>query len=43
VAHGPPDTVLTEALIAQTYRVATHLGTTPAGQRFIIPTARQMP
>lgn len=41
VAHGPPDAVLTEALIAQTYGVDTYLGTTPAGQRFIIPTARQ--
>ncbi len=41
IAHGPPDAVLTEALIAQTYGVATHIGATPSGQRFIIPTARQ--
>lgn len=41
VAHGTPNAVLTEALIAQTYGVATHIGTTPSGQRFIIPTARQ--
>ncbi len=40
IAHGPPETVLTEALIAQTYGVATHIGQTPAGQRFILPTAR---
>ncbi len=41
VAQGPPQAVLTEALIAQTYGVATHIGATPSGQRFIIPTARQ--
>jgi len=40
IAHGPPDSVLTEDLIAETYGVATHIGTTPAGQRFILPVAR---
>ncbi len=43
IAHGTPDAVLTEALIAQTYGVTTHIGATPLGQRFIIPTARHRP
>ncbi len=41
VAQGPPDAVLTPALIAETYGVATHIGTTPDGQRFIVPTHRE--
>lgn len=41
VAQGPPEAALTEALIKQTYDVATHIGTTPSGDRFIIPIARQ--
>lgn len=40
IAQGPPDAVLTKALIAQTYGVATHIGATPSGQSFIIPTER---
>ncbi len=40
VAQGAPDTVLTTALIAETYGVAAHFGTTPEGQRFIVPTHR---
>lgn len=41
VAHGPPDAVLTPALIGQTYGVAAHIGHTPDGRRFIIATGRQ--
>ena len=41
VAHGPPDDVLTPALIADTYGVAAHVGHTPDGRRFIIPVGRQ--
>lgn len=40
IALGPPDEVLVPALIEQTYGVAAHLGQTPDGQRFIIPTRR---
>lgn len=43
IAQGPPEVVLTEALIAKTYSVATHISVTPSGQRFIIPTARHRP
>ena len=41
VAQGPPDKVLTPALIAQTYGVTAHVGHTPDGRRFIIPMQRQ--
>jgi iron complex transport system ATP-binding protein len=41
VAQGPPDDVLTPALIADTYGVAAHVGHTPDGRRFIIPVGRQ--
>lgn len=41
VAQGPPDAVLTPALIAQTYGVTAHVGHTPDGRRFIIPMQRQ--
>lgn len=41
IAHGPPESVLTEDLIAKTYGVTSHIGTTPDGQRFIVPNARQ--
>ncbi|WP_439534006.1 ABC transporter ATP-binding protein [Polymorphobacter sp.] len=41
VAHGPPDAVLTPALIAETYGVTAHVGHTPDGHRFIIATGRQ--
>ncbi|WP_448661472.1 ABC transporter ATP-binding protein [Sphingomonas sp. CJ20] len=40
VAHGAPDAVLTPALVAETYGVTVHVGTTPEGQRFLIPTGR---
>ncbi len=43
IAQGPPQAVLAEALIAQTYGVTTHIGATPSGQHFIIPTARHRP
>ena len=43
IAQGPPEVVLTEALIAKTYGVATHISATPSGQRFIIPTMRHLP
>ena len=38
IAHGPPDVVLTDALIARAYGVATHVGLLPDGRRFVIPT-----
>lgn len=38
VAHGPPDAVLTGAVIARTFGVAVHSGQTAQGQRFLIPT-----
>lgn len=38
IAHGPPDAVLTEPLIAQAYGVAAHVGALPDGRRFVIPT-----
>ena len=41
VAQGAPGAVLTPALIAETYGVAAHIGTTPDGQRFIVPTHRE--
>lgn len=41
IAHGRPESVLTEELIAKTYGVTSHIGTTPDGQRFIVPGARQ--
>ncbi|WP_416907402.1 MAG: ABC transporter ATP-binding protein [Polymorphobacter sp.] len=40
VAEGPPDTVLTPPLIAQTYGVAAHIGHLPDGQRFIVTGGR---
>ncbi|GGE19287.1 iron-enterobactin transporter ATP-binding protein [Polymorphobacter glacialis] len=40
IAHGPPGEVLTPDLIAKTYGVAAHIGHTPQGQRYIIPTGR---
>ncbi|GGI81818.1 ABC transporter ATP-binding protein [Polymorphobacter multimanifer] len=40
IAHGPPEAVLTPALIAETYGVSAHVGHTPDGQRFIIATGR---
>lgn len=39
VAAGEGEAVLTPPLIAQTYGVAVEIGTTPAGQRFILPLA----
>lgn len=41
IAAGPPAEVLTEARIAQTYGVTAHIGHTPGGQRFVVPTARE--
>ena len=38
IAHGPPDAVLTEPLIAQAYGVTAHVDTLPDGRRFVIPT-----
>jgi iron complex transport system ATP-binding protein len=40
MAHGPAEAVLTPPLIAQTYGVASHIGHTPDGQRFVITTGR---
>ncbi|KQR87954.1 ABC transporter ATP-binding protein [Sphingomonas sp. Leaf343] len=40
VAFGPPDRVLTQTLVAATYGVDTHVGVTPGGRRFLIPTGR---
>lgn len=40
IAFGPPETVLTAPLIAATYNVTTHIGTTATGQRFIATTGR---
>ena len=40
IAHGPPDTVLTEHLLAKTYGVAVHIGRTPTGERFVVPVRR---
>lgn len=40
IAFGPPETVLTPELIAVTYGVTAHIGTTTAGQRFIVTTGR---
>lgn len=40
VAAGPAQAMLTEPLIEATYRVAVEIGTTPRGQRFILPVAR---
>ena len=40
VAAGAADEVLTAPLIAETYGVAVEIGRTPAGHRFILPTAR---
>ncbi len=40
VAFGPPEAVLTPALIAATYGVAVHIGTAPDGRRFIMATGR---
>ncbi|MBB4153002.1 iron complex transport system ATP-binding protein [Sphingomonas jinjuensis] len=37
IAAGPADDVLTAPLIGETYGVAVEIGTTPAGQRFILP------
>ncbi len=38
IAQGRPDEVLTEALIAQAYGVAAHVGELLDGRRFVIPT-----
>lgn len=43
IASGTAETVLTPALIAETYGIATHMGVTPEGQRFIITTHRDHP
>lgn len=40
IAQGPPDAVLTPALIAQTYGVSTEIGVGSNGQRVIITTGR---
>lgn len=40
VAAGPAQDVLSAPLIAEAYRVEVEIGTTPAGQRFILPIAR---
>ncbi|USU11385.1 ABC transporter ATP-binding protein [Sphingomonadaceae bacterium OTU29THOMA1] len=40
IAAGPADAVLTAPLIAEAYGVEVEIGTTPAGQRFILPIAR---
>lgn len=40
IAHGPPETVLTPDLIAATYGVTAHIGTTGDGQRYIVTTGR---
>ncbi|PTQ13264.1 ABC transporter [Sphingomonas oleivorans] len=40
VAMGPPDDVLTEALLAETYGVAVDIGRTADGCRFVIPVRR---
>jgi iron complex transport system ATP-binding protein len=40
VAFGLPDQVLTRDLVAATYGVDTHVGITPGGRRFLIPTGR---
>ena len=40
IAHGPPGEVLTPDLIAKTYGVTAHIGHTPQGQRYIIPTGK---
>ena len=40
IAAGPADAVLTAPLIAEAYGVEVEIGTTPAGQRFILPVAR---
>ena len=40
VAAGTAQAMLTEPLIEATYRVAVEIGTTPRGQRFILPVAR---
>lgn len=37
VAAGPADDVLTAPLIGETYGVEVEIGTTPAGQRYILP------
>ena len=40
VAQGAPAAVLTRELIAQTFGIASHIGSTPDGQRFIVATHR---
>lgn len=43
VAQGAPEAVLTAPLIARTYGVDVHVGTTAGGQRFLVPTGRCAP